>query len=53
MKKFLIHCADMFDVYVLKHSVPSICTFIGMSSWWGKEKCQCKYCDRYRVLEEE
>lgn len=49
MKKFLIHCLDKFDNYVLIHSCHWLCKLIADSSWWGEEKCSCSYCERSRT----
>jgi hypothetical protein len=49
-KLFLIHIADMTDVYILKHRFNSFCTKVGMSNWWGDYKCFCFYCKKIKSL---
>jgi len=47
MKIILIHIADMFDHYILRHKVIFICDKIGQSDWWGEHFHNCWYCRKF------
>lgn len=49
MKLFLIHIAEYFDVYVLRHRIYWVCQRVGLSEWWGDTECQCRYCTKCRA----
>jgi len=48
MKKFIIHCLDKLDNYVIRHRWHWFCNRVANSNWWGEEKCSCSYCERFR-----
>jgi hypothetical protein len=48
MKLLLIHLADMFDNWVLRHRFYWVCQRVSNSSWWGEFACGCLYCRKFQ-----
>jgi len=44
MRLALIHLADRFDRFVMRHRLYWLCRFISLSRWWGEDPCPCEYC---------
>lgn len=50
VKCFLIHIADWFDNYILRHKIECVCQKIGGNEWWGNY-CRlnpCWYCKKFK-----
>ena len=49
LRSLLIHAADMFDSFVLRHRFDRVCEVVGLSSWWPLGRCDCWWCRRCRA----